>query len=107
MKAWLFVIVLCSGCASLHNPNGSINVSQVLNDARWGVMEACDVQWLTATDCTFAVDAFTLADGIVAQNLIGSAVAVRQLLMDAEAKLPAASRLRPYLDAVIALLPAS
>ncbi len=105
MKVLLLVVLLVSSaCASLKNPNGSINVAQILNDARWGIMAACSAEYLQPADCTLAEDSLTLADGIVAQNLGAVGPAVRQLLVTVEARLPADSRLRPYLDAIVALL---
>ncbi len=105
MKYWIaLALVGCLGCASLKNPNGSINVAQILNDGRWGVMAACDAQYLQPADCTLAEDSLTLADGIVAQNLGNVASAVRQLLVTVDARLAPASRLRFYLDAIIVLL---
>ncbi len=104
MKCLLLAAVLCSACATLQ-PGGKVNVSAILNDARWGVLAACDATWLNAEQCTFADDVLSLADGIAAQNLTGSAVAVRSLIVQWESKLQTPSRLRPYLDALIVLLP--
>ena len=105
MKRLLLIVVLCSACASL--PANKVNLSAILNDARWGILAACEATWLNAEQCTFADDVLSLADGIAAQNLKGSEVAVRSLIVQWETKLQADSRLRPYLDALIALLPSS
>lgn len=109
MKYLVVVLLACalSACATLRHADGSLNVSVILSDAQWGIVEACSVEWLPADACTFGLDVVTAAEDIAASNLKGTAVAVRQLLVDSEAKLAPGSRLRPYLDAVIALLPVS
>lgn len=106
------VLIICfalllSSCAALHRPDGTVNTSVILADARWGVLQACDELWLSTEQCAFASNLLSLADSIAAPNLKGSEVAVRGLIVQWEAKLPVESRLRPYLDAVIALLPAT
>ncbi len=83
---------------------GSSKVATILNDARWGLMAACASTWVPADDCAIGFDALTLADGIVASHPGNTGPAVRQLLVDVEMKLTADNRLRPYLDAIIALL---
>lgn len=109
MKLLVVLVLACAltACATLHRTDGSLNVPVILSDAQWGLVEACSVEWLPADACTFGLDILTAAEDIAASNLKGSEVAVRQLLVDAETKLPPPSRLRPYLDAVIALLPVS
>ena len=106
----VFSLATCIGlaisCASLRKADGSLNVPLILSDAQWGIAEACSQQWLPADACAFAGDALNTAQAIAAKNLPGAEKAVRQSLVDAEAKLPATSRLRPYLDAIIVLLPA-
>jgi hypothetical protein len=102
----VLVVLAASACASLRNADGSINVAVILSDARWGLSAACDQQWVPADACTIGLDAFATADAVVAKNLPRTASAVRQVLIDVEAKLPATSRLRPYLDGAILLLPA-
>ena len=93
--------ILGSGCSL---GGGNHGIAQILNDARWGLMAACQTTWVPADDCAIGFDALTLADGIVASTPGNTKPAVRQLLIDTEAKLGASNRLRPYLDAVIALL---
>ncbi len=83
---------------------GSSKVAQILNDARWGLMAGCASTWVPPDACTIGFDALTLADGIVASHPGNTGPAVRQLLVDVEARLPVDSRLRPYLDAIIILL---
>lgn len=108
MKSILLIVLLVAGaaCATLPPATGSLNVAQILNDARWGVMAACDAPYLSPDDCTLTEEALTVADGIVAQNLSRVGPSVRQLLVTVEARLPADSRVRPYLDAIITLLQA-
>lgn len=108
MKSILLIVLLLAGsaCATLPTANASLNVAQILNDARWGVMAACDAQYLVPADCTLTEEALTVADGIVAQNLSRVGPSVRQLLVTVETRVPADSRVRPYLDAIVTLLQA-
>lgn len=105
MKILALALALAlSGCAALHRPDGSLDVAQILNDARWGVMAACAATWLQPADCVLVEDALTTADRLVAQNVPEVGAAVRQLLLDLERPLPPTSRIRPYLDAILVLL---
>ncbi len=107
MKAWIIALCLAlSCCATLHRPDGSLNVPLLLTDMQFSLSEACSVEWLQPAACVLGLDILTTAQAVAAKNPGASAVAVRQSLVDAEATLPAASRLRPYLDVLIALLPA-
>lgn len=99
----VFAVAL-SGCASLRHADGTVNVPVVLADAQWGLAEACSVEWVPAVECTFGIDALTAAQAIAANDRPGFRAAVKQSLVDAEARLSADSRLRPYLDVAIALL---
>lgn len=105
--AALSMVMLLSACATLRHADGTLNVPILLADAQWGLTEACSVEWVALDACTFGMDVLTAAQDIAASNLRGTEAAVRQSLVDAEAKLAPDSRLRPYLDAVIVLLPAS
>ena len=106
MKVWIVTLCLAlSSCASLNRPDGSLNVPLLLTDMQFSIAEACSVQWLPADACTLGTDILTTAQAVAAKDPGAAAMAVRQSLVDAEATLPAASRLRPYLDVVIALLP--
>ncbi len=108
MKIWIVAVSLAlSGCATLHNPNGSLNVPLLLTDMQFSLAEACSVEWLQPAACVLGLDILTTAQAVAAKNHGASAVAVRQSLVDAETTLPAASRLRPYLDVLITLLPAT
>ncbi len=99
----LSLTLALSGCASLQT-NGHLDVMKILNDAQWGVLAACEAQWLQPSDCTLAQDALTIASDIVAKNVPMVGPAVKKALVDFEAGLPATSRVRAYLDAVIVLL---
>lgn len=98
------LVLLSLGCATFRNADGSLNIVGILVDARWGLQEACDQRWVPSDDCIIGLDAFTVAEGIAAKNVPTTKAAVRQVLVDIEDKQPRTSRLRPYLDAVIALL---
>lgn len=97
--------LVVSACATLRNADGSINVHQVISDARFGLESACDQLWVPADACRIGLNAFTTADAIVSKNLPESARSVRLILVEVEAKLSADNRLRPYLDGAILLLP--
>jgi hypothetical protein len=100
----VLLAALAVGCASLRQANGNLNVIQLITDAQWGLYSACVAQWVPPDGCTFGSDALTLAATIAAKNQPGAQAAVRQSLLDAEAKLPADSRVRPYLDWLIVAL---
>lgn len=95
--------VLCASCATLRHADGTLDVPAIIEDGRFGLLEACSVEWVPADACTFGLDAFSIAQ---ASNLQDGEVAARRSLVDAESKLASDSRLRPYLDVVIVLLPA-
>lgn len=108
MKVWLLVGVLVFGsCASLRNPNGSVNYPLLIADMQFSVTEACSVEWLPPTVCVLGMDILISAQAAAAGNTHDAGVAARKSIVDAEAQLPATSRLRPYLDVLIALLPLS
>lgn len=102
----LVVALTFSGCASLRYADGTLNVPMIISDARWGVLEACTVQWLQPDVCTITLDALTTADAVAAKNLPNTGAAVRQVLIDIVAKLSPTSRARPYLTAIIVILAA-
>ncbi len=99
--ALVLILVATTGCASLRQANGSLNYLALISDAQWGVLAACSQQWLNAESCTYATDALTLASTIVSRNQPGAVLAARQSLIDAEAKLPVDSRIRPFIDWLI------
>lgn len=103
----LLAAALLSGisCASLRRPNGSFNYPLLLTDMQYSLTEACSVEWLPPTVCVLGIDILTEAEALAAGNTHSAGVAARQSLVDAEAQLSAGSRLRPYLDVLIALLP--
>ncbi len=100
----LVVSCVTLGCASARQANGNLNLVTLLTNAQWGLLAACAQQWVPPEGCLFGQDALTMAIAIAAKNAPGAQVAVRQSLMDAEQKLPADSRVRPYLDWVIVAL---
>jgi hypothetical protein len=106
MKRILLVGLCLSfvGCASLRQADGTLNVVQILDDGSWGLSAACSQLWVPADACVFGQDAIAVARDAAMKNRPMAVLAARQALLDAEAKLPASSRLRPYLDALVALL---
>lgn len=107
MRALLLISILSvsvAGCASLRQANGSLNVVALITDAQWGLMAACSQNWVPPDGCTFGADALTTAAAIAAKNQPGTRLAVRQALIDAEAKLASDARVRPYLDWLIVAL---
>jgi hypothetical protein len=100
----LALVFALSGCASLRNADGTINVVRILDDGSWGLSAACWQQWVPADACLFGQDAIAIARGAALRNRETAVLAARQALIDAEAKIPADSRLKPYLDAIIVLL---
>lgn len=98
------VLLLSLGCASLRQANGSLNIVGLITDAQWGLLAACAQQWVPPDGCTFGTDALTTASAIAAKNAPGTQAAVRQSLLDAEAKLPPESRVRPYLNWLLVAL---
>jgi hypothetical protein len=96
----VLILLLAIGTLACSTPN----TAKVLSDMRFGVAEACAVEWLTPDACTYFNDTLNIADALVVQNVPNAGSAVRQTLADAEAKLPATSRLRPYFDVMITLL---
>ena len=107
MKGWVLVaIVWMSACATLRYADGSLNVPVLITDMQFSVTEACSVEWLPPEVCVLGLDILTTAQAVAAKNTAAAGVAARQSLVDAEGPLPADSRLRPYLDVLIALLPA-
>ena|SRR5476651_937846 len=99
-----FAAVSVTGCATLRNANGSLNVVGILSDASYGLDAACYAQWVPADDCTIGHDAINAATALAVKNLPGVSAAVKQSILDVETTLPASSRLRPYLDAIVLLL---
>jgi hypothetical protein len=98
------VLAAAVGCASLRNADGTLNVVQILDDGSWGLAAGCSQQWVPADACVFGQDAIAIARGAALRNRQTAVLAARQALVDAEGKIPADSRLRPYLDAIIVLL---
>lgn len=108
MRKTVLGLVLASslalgGCATLFH-GGKINTPQLLSDVRWGLMEACSVEWVPADACKLGLDTLTVADGVAAHNPSQAGAAVKRLISDVMDKLPADSRLRPYLAVIVLVL---
>jgi hypothetical protein len=99
-----FLLFGIAGCSTLqpipHDPQS------LLNDFQWSISAACSEQWLTTEQCLYGTDVLLLARGFVTKDIHTSEVAIRKSLIDSELKLPSDSKLRPYLDVLIQLLPA-
>ena len=98
------VFVALSACATLRTSTGSINVVGILSDAQYGLDAGCYTGWVAADDCTLGSDIIAAGQAISAQNKSGAEQAIKQSIVDAESRLSPTSRLRPYLDAIDALL---
>lgn len=100
MKKLLLGCVLATSlaCASfpLRNPNGSINVSALLDYAQYGIDADCKFGsgGLAVDVCKIGTDAITAAKSKDPKD-------VKQVLIDAETKQP---KIAPYIDWLIALL---
>lgn len=97
----------CSLITALRPGPGGYTAAQVqtfLTDAKWGLDEGCSQQWVPADACTFGDDALNTAIAIVQKDVPNIEAAVKKSLQDSEVKLAVDSRLRPYLDWVIAIL---
>ncbi len=112
LLSWTVLIVLtlsvCAclvGCAHLpHKPDGSLDVQTLLVWANDGLDVGCSDQWVQVDACTYGRDAIRTAHAIGAKDPANIRAAVKQSLIDSEATLEPMSRLRPYLDWLIAIL---
>lgn len=90
----LFALTL-TGCATLglKNPDGSVNVPQLLTYAQDGIDADCALG-INPDVCTFGTDTLNLAKD-------KSPADVKQILLDAEVKFPV---IKPYVDFVVQLI---
>jgi hypothetical protein len=96
----LFGVVGCSAIQTVPH-----DLESLLNDFQWSISEACSQEYLPQPVCTYGYDALLLARGVISSDIHASEIAVRKSLIDSENLLVADSRLRPYFDVLIALLP--
>lgn len=102
--AGLFTIGLyVTACATLRTSSGSVNWPVILTDAQFGISAACSQNWLDASDCSIATDAITTTQAVIAKEPTNIKASVHKTLVDVETKLSADSKVRAYLDWVIAL----
>jgi len=105
----LVLLVSLSACATLHDryhfADGRWNVTQIVSDAGFGLQEGCQVGWVPADVCTLGNDTLAILNGFAAQQV--PVPAIRQALVDIEAKWPADSKLRAYFDWILLLLPSA
>jgi hypothetical protein len=105
MKRFILALTLTLFAAChLSHPLTQAQVLRIISDAGWGVEVGCVAEWLEPPVCDTArrvlADARTAAENAVN----GWQAAAKAVLVNEEANLPADSKLRPYFDAVIALL---
>ncbi len=109
-RAWLFVVlafglsvlVTSIGCATFppRNPDGSLNITELINDAAYGIEADCALGF-NVNICTFGRDTIDGARAAQAKDLPGTYRAVRQSLIDSEKKWPV---IVPYVQWFIDLL---
>lgn len=89
----LLFIMSFLGCATLNlkNPDGSVNIPQLLVYAQDGIDADCALG-IAPDVCTFGTDLINLSKG-------KSPAEVKKLLLDAEVKFP---KIKPYIDFVAA-----
>lgn len=106
LLALLAVFLGSAGCGTkLPTPQTAAQVLTILTDARYGVDVGCTAEWLEPPVCVVAyriLDDAHLALLEAATN--GWAPAAKAVLITEEGRLSPGSKLRPYLDAAIALL---
>jgi hypothetical protein len=109
MRATVITLSLAIGswsCSANHLPHPLTQneVLALIADALYGVDYACYSQWLNGTACTITYHILNDATAAVAGLSGGWQVAAKNVLVREEQQLPADSRIRPYLDAVISVL---
>ena len=79
------IVAYCAGCASLKQPNGSLDVPKLLQWVQWGIDPACSSDVLPPTVCTFARDTINIATTVAVKDGDPSQkrAAVKQILVDA------------------------
>ena len=101
----LIVFVALAASCRLQHPITQAEVLTILSDARAGISVGCDAEWLDAAACTQVYRVFDDAAAAVQASASGGWAAVaKAVIVTEEARLPADSKLRPYLDAVTILL---
>ncbi len=76
----------------------------IIADTLYGVDLACYSEWLDGTACLVTYHILNDATALIIGLKTGWQAAAKAVLVREEASLPADSRIRPYLDAAIAVL---
>ncbi len=96
-------LVLLSGC-HLQQPLTQAQVLGFILDARYGVDVGCYAEWLNPPTCLLAYRVLDDANAAALNAPNGWQAAAKAVLVREESLLPADSKIRPYLDALIPLL---
>lgn len=92
-----------TGCFTPHHLSPA-EVLAIFDAAQWGVKEAVTLEYLTPQDGQLFADVVATVQAAISQNPSAAIAAGKKAATDAEVKLPADSKLRPYIDAALALL---
>ena len=104
MKRYLICLPLLFACCHLSHPLTQAQVLTIISDAGYGVAVGCDAGWLEPPVCAIAQRTLGDATLAVEQASNGWQAAAKAVLVSEESHLSPTSKIRPYLDAVIALL---
>ena len=99
-----FVLALSlTGCFRVHQLSPA-EVLAIFDAAQFGVSEAVSLEYLTPADGQLFADVVATVQAAINQNPSAAIAAGKKAGADAEAKLQPDSKLRPYIDAALALL---
>ena len=100
----LLVAVFAVSCASLKTADGTLNIPELLRYADYGIAADCALgsSTLAADICTFGTDGIATARAAYDRNPATGAAAVKQTLVDLEARHP---KVKPYTHWLVELLP--
>src|SRR5437660_12873087 len=100
LVGFILILFLVSSCNKPTLPQILVAIKDSLNEAH-------SQEWLNETEYTFATDAISTAQAFALSNMNkeDKKTAVVKDLVDAEAKIPSDSKIRPYFDWAIKLIP--
>jgi hypothetical protein len=104
LKAALLVAVLTIGGCRLPHELTQAQTLSLIADALYGVDYACYSEWLDGPACTIVRHILDDATTAVEHLQGGWQAVAKAVLIREETPLPADSRIRPYLDALISVL---